>query len=590
MTPSSDARPARTERTRAGDLRIAWMRSRGRNLFRRPFFTGAVSTLAFVAALMVLVLVPRSADRRARLLAPRPGERPDTAVLATEVRRRATASADADSAAIRARRAALAALAQPVAVDTIPAELAAQRDSLGRTLASLDALVTRAENAPLPSSYRALAAHPAITGDPEVRSLLDSLASLERQREALAGAGGVNPAFVGLTTEAVTVGRAIQTIAERRRDAVRDRIAALEREASPPPPVPVVVDTVRPLQASVAAAERLADARRSLDSARRVLAELDRRAARARELANVGAPPVARLAAALVIGLAVGFGATLVGELRRPRVADPREVERVAGARALTVVRDAERHPSRSRRRTDRELPPLLDPGADHYRLLWLALNTTEAPLSFVTVTGDEPALAAVVAVNLAAAAALDARSALVVDTDPAACGTASLLRRAAAPGYAEVLAGAAEWSEVIGAAPVGRDQHIDVVSSGRAASLPALDEALAARVRLDLARLARRYDVVVLLAPLAAAKDASRSVLPAPDLVVAARAGHTGVHDLRVDANALRRAGTRLRGVALWATDAPILLAPGELLDEGRGVGAARLPAAERADAGSRA
>jgi Mrp family chromosome partitioning ATPase len=387
----------------------------------------------------------------------------------------------------------------------------------------------------------------------------------------------------------VTVGRSIQTIAERRRDVVRDRIAALERAAAPPPPPPIVVDTVRPLQASLAAAEALADARRTLDSARRALVELDRRAARARELANVAAPPVARLAAALVIGLAVGFGATLAGELRRPRVADPREIERLTGARALTVVRDAERDPSRSRRRTDRELPPLLDPGGSHYRLLWLALNTTESPLSFLTITGDESAVAAVVAVNLAAAAALDARTALVVDTDPAACGVASLLRRPVAPGYAEVLAGGAEWAEVIAAAPVGRDQHIDVVASGHAASLPALDEALAARVRLDLARLARRYDLVVLLAPLAAAKDASHSVLPAPDLVVTARAGHTGVRELRLDANALRRAGTRLRGVALWATDAPILLTPSELLEERGRSGTPFLAPAERAGSGAR-
>ncbi|HEX6059217.1 MAG TPA: hypothetical protein VFZ11_09405 [Gemmatimonadaceae bacterium] len=577
-----------TDRSRAIDLRIAWMRSRGRNLLRRPLFTGAVAALAFVAALLVLVLVPRSADRRAQLLAPRPEERPDTAALVAEVRRRAARRGEADSALARARRAVLAATTRSVAVDTIPAELARRRDSLAREFGALDVLVTRAENAPLTSSYRALAESPALAGDGDVRALLDSLTEIERQREAIAGAGGVNPAFVGLTTQAVTIGRAIQAIAERRRDAIRERIDALDDEAAPPPP-PVVLDTMPHRQASLAAAAALAVSTRSLDSARRVMADIDRRAARARELANVAAPPVARLAAALVIGLAIGFGATLFGELRRPRVADPREAERVTTSRTLAVIRQAARDPARSRRRSDRELPPLLDPGADHYRLLWLSLHGADAPLSFVTVTGDEPAVAAVVAANLAGAAALEARSALVVDTDVAGCGIAAMLRRRSAPGYAEVLAGSAEWAEVITAAPVGRDQQIDVVPSGRAAALPPVDEALAARVRLDLARLARRYDIVVLLAPLAAVRDAANSVLPAPDVVVTARAGHTAVAALRADAAALRHAGTRLRGVALWRTDAPILLTPTDLLEEGRGVAAPRAPGSER-DAPSRA
>jgi Mrp family chromosome partitioning ATPase len=561
----------RTERTRATDVRVAWIRSRGRNLLRRPLFTGAVASLAFVAALIVLVLVPRSADRRARLLAPRPEERPDTAALVADVARRAAAARQADSAVARARRAVAAALAPRVAVDTIAPEVAERRDALARELSALDVLVTRAENAPLASSYRALAESPALAGDAEVRTLLDSLATIERQREAIAGAGGVNPAFVGLTTQAVTVGRAIQTIAERRRDAIRDRLSSFERADVPPPP-PVVIDTMRRLRASLAAADSLADAARRLDSARRVLADLDRRGVLARELANLAAPPVARLAAALVVGLVIGFGATLVGELRRPRVADPREVERVTATRTLSVVRSADRDPSRSRRSTDRELPPLLDPGAEHYRLLWLSLHGTDEPLSFVTVTGDEPAVAAVVAVNLAAVAARDARSALVVDIDVTACGLAAVLRRRSAPGYAEVLAGTSAWSEVIAAAPVGRDQHIDIVTSGRAAALPALDDALSARVRLDLARLARRYDLVVLLAPLATAIDAAHSVLPAPDVVVTARAGHTSVAGLRADTTALRRAGTRLRGVTLWRADPPILLTPADRLDDGRG------------------
>ena len=64
---------------------------------------------------------------------------------------------------------------------------------------------------------------------------------------------------------------------------------------------------------------------------------IDRESEHARDLANVGAPPLAMLAAALVLALSLGFGVSLFLELRRPSIADAREAEQGSGVRVLSV-------------------------------------------------------------------------------------------------------------------------------------------------------------------------------------------------------------------------------------------------------------
>src|SRR5438876_11656436 len=89
----------------------------------------------------------------------------------------------------------------PAAVnDTFPPAVRAQRDSLSAELATLNRLIDRAENAPLPTSYRALAASPTVAADPRVRVLLDSLADIERERNAFGAVGGVDPVDLSLTS------------------------------------------------------------------------------------------------------------------------------------------------------------------------------------------------------------------------------------------------------------------------------------------------------------------------------------------------------------------------------------------------------
>ena len=95
-------------------------------------------------------------------------------------------------------------------IDTFPPAVRAQRDSLNAELATLNRLIDRAENAPLPTSYRALAASPAVAADPRVRVLLDSLADVEREQKCIWRGGAVDPVYLSLTSRANAIGRSIR--------------------------------------------------------------------------------------------------------------------------------------------------------------------------------------------------------------------------------------------------------------------------------------------------------------------------------------------------------------------------------------------
>jgi hypothetical protein len=149
-----------------------------------------------------------------------------------------------------------------------------------------------------------------------------------------------------------------------------------------------------------------AGATQALVQARATNERIDRQSEKARDLANVGAPPLAMLGAALVLALTLGFAVSLAQELRSPHVADPREAEQVTGARVLTVIRPGEVMAERTRRQADEEAPPLIDIVSENYRRLYLHLAATEANVPMVTVTGYDAAVVGTVAANLAATAA----------------------------------------------------------------------------------------------------------------------------------------------------------------------------------------
>ena len=180
------------------------------------------------------------------------------------------------------------------------------------------------------------------------------------------------------------------------------------------------------------------------------------------------------LAAAVVLALAVGFAASFGTELKRPHIADPREAEQVSGARVLTVVRPPEVVVERSRRQADVEAPPLIDVVSESYRTLYLHIASVEASVPIVTITGDDPGIVATVAANLAASAAYEARSTLLVDVDPTTCSVASVLRIRPDPGLSGIITGSATWPEAIVPTTIGRDRPLDVLPSGtRRSGLP---------------------------------------------------------------------------------------------------------------------
>src|SRR5256885_12086175 len=260
--------------------RATYLAARARNAMHRPIFIGAVSVGTFVTALVALVVVPQQAQRAAQAIAPKPGERPDTAALGYSVAVSQARVAATDSAVTAARI--KSAMLSQAEVDTLDPVVTARRDSLNRRLTELDALLTRTETAPLAASYRALAESPELAGHASVKVLLDSLTDIERERDASATSGGADPVFVALTARATEIGRALQNIGVSRRDSLRNAIASIAPPARPTATELAQADTMRRIVARDSANAALATATAQLAAARLRLEDLDRRAERAR--------------------------------------------------------------------------------------------------------------------------------------------------------------------------------------------------------------------------------------------------------------------------------------------------------------------
>jgi Mrp family chromosome partitioning ATPase len=550
------------------NLNYLWMSARARNAWRRAAIMGIVGGLVFVCALIAFVVVPRQASKAAVAVAASLQEKTDS-IGTVGIRNRALAGmAVADSMLAMARS--TIAPAQAAVVDTFPPALRAQRESLTTVVSALNRLIERADNAPLPTSYRALGATPALAGDEQVKTLLDSLADIERERDAFGAVGGVDPVYVALTSRATALGRQIQAIAESKRSVARSQLALLR----PPAARPVQqtrVDTTKYLAQRLESQRTYAGATRALGQIRTVDEKIDSEASRARDLANVGAPPLAMLGAALVLALSLGFAVALGVELRSPHVADAREAEQVTGARVLTVVRPGEVMAERSRRQADAEAPPLIDVNSESYRRLYLHLAATEANVPIVTIVGDHAGIVGTVASNLAAAAAYEARSTLLVDVDPATSIVASVLRVRPNPGFAGIVTGASDWGGSIVSTTIGRDRPLDVLPSGtKRFGAPSAE--VSERIRSDFTRMKRRYDLIVIAAPTAFVLEETRAVMPSPDVVLCARIGRTRVADLKASVDAFREINLRVHGIVLWDDDLPQIDSHEEILERMQG------------------
>jgi len=544
----------------SGGSAYLWMAARARNALRRVVVFGIVGGVVFIAALIAFVIVPRTASRKALAVASRIEAHTDSSP-AVAVRDRYLAEVTSTDSVLNAAR--QAAIPAPV-IDTFPAAVRAQRDSLNTELATLNRLIDRAENAPLPTSYRALAASPAVAADPRVRVLLDSLADIERERNAFGAVGGVDPVYLSLTSRATAIGRAIQGIADVKRGEVRGKLALIRPVPAPVPKISV--DTATLLAQNATAQQNHAAAVKQLDQINQRNVRIDRESARARELANVGAPPWAMLAAAVVLALAVGFAASFGTELKRPHIADPREAEQVSGTRVLTVIRPPEVVVERSRRQADVEAPPLIDVVSESYRTLYLHIASVEASVPIVTITGDDPGIVATVASNLAASAAYEARSTLLVDVDPTTCSVASVLRIRPDPGLSGIITGTTTWPEAIVPTTIGRDRPLDVLPSGTRRSGPPEPDVVE-EVRRELARMQRRYDFIIITAPTSYVQRSASSIIPAPDVILCARIAHTTVGGLKTAVDSLRGADMRIHGLVLWDAEMPQLETREEML-----------------------
>lgn len=556
----------------SGGSAYLWMAARARNALRRVVVFGIVGVVVFIGALIAFVVVPRNASRKALAVASRIEARTDSAP-AVAARDRYLADMGRADSVMNATRVALTPVPTPI-IDTFPPAVRAQRDSLNGELATISRLIDRAENAPLPTSFRALAASPIVAADPRVRVLLDSLAEIERDRNAFGAVGAVDPVYLSLTSRATAIGREIKGIADIKRGEVRGKLALIRPTSAPVPKPVITVDTTKLLAQREVAQQNYAAAVKQLDLIFQKNSRIDRESAHARDLANVGAPPWAMLAAAVVLALAVGFAASFGTELKRPHISDPREAEQISGARVLTVIKPPEVVVERSRRQADVEAPPLIDVVSESYRTLYLHIASVEASVPIVTITGDDPGIVATVAANLAASAAYEARSTLLVDVDPTTCSVASVLRIRPDPGLSGIITGSATWPEAIVPTTIGRDRPLDVLPSGtRRSGLPETN--VVEEVRKELARMQRRYDFIIIAAPTSYVQRSASSIIPAPDVIFCARIAHTTISGLKTAVDSLRGADMRIHGLVLWDAEMPQLETREEMLGATRQSGA---------------
>lgn len=527
----------------------------------RPYFIGSVGIITFIAAAVAFILVPQEARHLNRINPPPTTVRPDTAPFVAALAQAKVRLAAADSSLTLAR--ARATTAPKPVVDTLSPLLNKQRDSLASAVNDLDAFLTRVETAPLPASYRALGEVPALAGNARVKSLLDSLAQVEHDRESFGTTGQADPVYVALGARSAEIGQEIQTAAQQRRDALRDQIAKM---APPTAPKPITLqpaaDTAGWVAERDSAQSLVQQATSALVDARKLAKDYDDAVVHAREESRFSTPPVALLSAALILGVVLGFGSSFVGEMRRPRVSDEHEIERLTGARVLATVRPRKRDPARSRRSFDRSAPPYFDPGADAYQLTYLHVARAGASRMMLTIASPDTHIAAVVAMNVAAIAADEARTTIVIDTDARTSPVAAAMRSHAEPGVADILEHRIDWPEVTTQASVGRDRMVDVIPSGVAQN-GINPQAATDLFRQEASRLARHYEAIIVVTSIEQAAAGLPATLPIADTIVCARVNYTRIADLNSALDRIRAAGGTPVGLVLWDGPAPALPSP---------------------------
>ncbi|MBL0170865.1 MAG: hypothetical protein IPP90_09070 [Gemmatimonadaceae bacterium] len=547
--------------------RHAWMAARARNAARKGVWIALLGGVAAVAMLIALELVPRQLERQLRR---RVAELP-VATDSTPIMRRLD-SLHGDLRALEVAR--LRALPRDTAarIDSTRRDSARATVAAESTLAAggfrtkpdsaaidLMARVTRARNAPLPESYRALAESPLMKGEPRVRVLIDSIELVDREREAHAALAGPGARYAALTARLTTLGLGLVRLAEQRlARAVLSSIAAMRT-------TPISgADSAQgnTLIDSAALAERdafrtaermarrdsllrhVAQEESALVSARRISATREARRTALEQRLRIDIPPLAMLLAALVIGVAFGYGMALLREIHRPTVGDVSELERLTAAPVVLHSRDTAA--ARAERRERRDLPRIIDRESDTFVVLHLALSGVGDIAERVDVLAADPVVAAAVALGTAAAASRESRAVLVVEQAGRSPVLARLLRVKSRSGSSLSADGNATAANPVHVVTLDPDTQIHVQCAGRdpfphgRSTEPALPGAEQYDLRLNLLELEDEVSPV------------------APDVILCVRQCATPLAWLARATRQARHRQQRVRAVVLWSRNVP--------------------------------
>ncbi len=565
--------------------RAGWISARARNASRRVGRISLVGGLALLTTALVLVFLPRGADRIVRAELNRLAPPTDTVALLTRLDSLITERAQARLAdslrtdSLRANPVARAIGVTSVdstSVDSTSVDsTSVDSRSVNSTTAvraavppappdpamrELRQLLQRAGDVPLVESYRALAQAAALRSDGRARALADSLETLHREREAYAALGGADARYAALTTQIAALGQrlvrqgALRLRAAQQPAAVSARMltdsARIAGTDSTVASISSVTSTVASsvtasasLPAAVAAAAlsaaredtrlRAASVERTLRAqlaeARRENARVAARRTTLESQLSASVPPAAVLLAALVVGVSLGFASALLREVRQPTVSDEAELERLTGARVIAAS------PPKSRRRAQTSGPSVRDDVNAAYPLVHLALTGIGEVARVVEIVAESRKTAAIVAVQVGLVAAGESRAVAIVDRADAPAVVTRLLRE--------------RYGLHVPAAPsAGTTRHAE-----RQVTTVTIDRDLSIDLRpvvLDGAPETDAYDLTLM------PQDAQG--FSGADAVVCVRLGETSLAWLSAVVRQARLRGVRIRAVLLWVGGAP--------------------------------
>jgi len=270
--------------------------------------------------------------------------------------------------------------------------------------------------------------------------------------------------------------------------------------------------------------------------------------------------PIPALAAALVVGLALGIGLAFLRRALARGLEDPEAVERVTGLSVYASIphSDAQTALARSQRGGVAGENPLLarhdpsDLAVEAVRSLRtsVAFALAEADNNVVALGGPSPGVGkSFVAANLAQVLAESGSRVLLVDADLRKGRLHELLGGSGAPGLSDAIAAG---EELPGAVRATAQPGLDFLPRGRTAPNPS--ELLGSdRFRKVMDWASRSYDVVVIdTAPILAVTDGALvSRLCGVNLLVL-RAGRHPIREIGAATKAYAQGGVRLHAVVL--------------------------------------